>query len=211
MKVLKHLMLDIETMSSAPDAAVIAIGARLFTHEGLSKGFEVFIDTNAASHIGSVSDETMQWWSKQDVREQVFNGTCHPADAFFRFTEFVRLHKPDTIWANSPSFDVVIMRHLAKQVGLTFPFHYRDERDCRTLYWMGRELEIECEDLWNNMDRRGHMPLDDATTQAEVAARILGRIFNTPTVGSGLGSVLPPDAPVQNELALVSTASGTGR
>lgn len=179
-------MLDIETMDSGPEAAVIAIGARIFTLDGPSKGFEIYIDPTKAALIGTVSAETMTWWSKQPTRDQAFNGKIEPADALHRFNEFCREQKPEFIWANSPAFDCVITRHLAKQTGLKFPFHYRDERDCRTLFAMGRAAGIDCEDLWRNTDRRAHLPLDDATTQAEVAARILRNLLSSPAAYSDL-------------------------
>jgi hypothetical protein len=63
-----HLMLDIETMCTSNHAAVVAIGARLFTmKDGPGKGFESFIDPGAAAPFvaealralrGEVSPET---------------------------------------------------------------------------------------------------------------------------------------------------------
>lgn len=195
MKTERHLMLDIETIDSGPEAAVVAIGARVFTLNGPEKGFEVFIDPTKAARIGTLGADTLAWWSKQESYGTVFSGKAEPADAFHRFAEFCKEQKVEYVWANSPSFDCVITRHLAKQVDQRYPFHYRAERDCRTLFALGRALGVDCEDLWKNPDRRAHLPLDDATTQAEVAARILRSILSSPEARSSLDSVLPPSAP----------------
>lgn len=200
-------MVDIETLDSGPEAAVIVIGARMFTTSGPGKGFEVFIDNNKATRVGTVSEETLKWWKEQDpaVREQAFGGKVDPADAMYRFIEFVKRERAETIWANSPQFDCTILRHLAKQVSLRFPFHYRAERDCRTLFRLGEALTIDCDDLWRNPDRKAHNALDDATTQAQVAARIMGRIFNNPTAYSDPDSAPRLSAPGQLELLSPAT------
>lgn len=211
MKTKRHLMLDIETMNNSSDAAVIAIGARVFTLDGLGKGFETFIDSTKAGHIGTIGHETMAWWAAQKTRDLVFSGKIEPADAFHQFAEFCKQQKAEYIWANSPSFDCVILRHLAKQVNLKFPFHYRAERDCRTLFSIGRALEINCEDLWGNTERQGHLPLDDATTQAEVAARILKQIFSSSTAYSGPHSYLLQSAPGCSVGSTASTDEATGQ
>lgn len=196
----KMLSIDIETMDTGPQAAVVAIGARLFTRDGPSKGFECFIDQMLAGQIGTVSEETMKWWAKQDnaVRDQVFSGKLHPTDALFRLDQFLAEHKPETVWANSPSFDIVILRHLYKQCGRKFPFHYRDERDFRTLYAMGRDLQVDTISAWQDM--RAHNPLDDATAQAKAGALILSRIY-APTVSTPAADSNPDSAPVRSARA----------
>ncbi len=205
-----HVMVDIETTSLRPDAAVLAIGARLFTVNGPSKGFETFIDPTTAMTIGISDPDTVDWWRKQTAYELVWSGRIDPADGAHRFLSFVELHEPAKIWANSPQFDCVILRHLFKQVGIRWPFSYKDERDVRTITDLGRTLGIEVMDLLDNPARVAHNPLDDATTQAEVVSRILKGVLSTPVVRLGLGSDLRPTVPSQPELPLASTATGTG-
>lgn len=177
------LSLDIETMDIGPEAAVLSIGARIFTKDGPTKGFEVFIDQNLAQQFGTLSMDTIKWWNKQDplVYEKVFGGRLHPSDAVHQFMQFVAQHQPETVWANSPSFDCVILRHLFKQVNLTFPFHFTVERDFRTLFAIGRDINVDTRDCWEGM--RAHMALDDATAQAKAGARILTKIYG-PTLSA---------------------------
>jgi 3' exoribonuclease, RNase T-like len=204
----KHLMLDIETMDSSPTSAVIAIGARIFTLEGPGKGFEVFIDPGVAIHFGTVSPDTMDWWSKQPARELVFGGRTDPAAAVHKFIQFVQEHNPDTVWANSPSFDCIIMRHLCKQVQMKFPLHYRDERDVRTFLSLGRDLGVDFEGCWEGLT--AHSPLDDSTAQAQAMVRVLRHLVSMQAGGSGQGSVPHPAASAQLAGAAALTASATG-
>jgi hypothetical protein len=182
-----HLMLDIETLDNGPQSAVLAIGARVFTVEhGPSKGFEVFINQLAARDLGTTSQETMTWWSKQKTMEQVFSGKTAPATAVFMFKTFCEDQKVKYVWANAPSFDCVILRHLFKQVGIKFPFHYRDERCCRTLFALGRELNVDLAGAWEG--KQAHLPGDDAAAQAIAASRILQAVISSPSTLAGLGS-----------------------
>lgn len=182
-------MVDIETKDSGPQAAVVAIGARLFTLAGPGKGFETFIDEAAASEIGTTSVDTMNWWHKQPAFDQVFSGKTQPADAAYRLTQFVNEHKPDVVWANSPSFDCVILRHMFKQLQLKFPFHYRDERDFRTMVSLGRDLGVDTAGCWEGLT--AHSPLDDATAQAKALVLCLNKVFSTPAIRSDQDSAPP--------------------
>jgi exodeoxyribonuclease VIII len=198
MKTEKHLMLDIETMDNKSTAAVIAIGARIFTVEGgPGRGFEVFVDPNTAAEYGTIGADTMKWWGSQNAHDQAFSGKMHPTTAVFQFIEFVKQQKPAFIWANSPEFDIAIMRHLCDQVGLKWPFHYRDARDCRTMFRLGEALGIDVKRIWGNPDRKPHLPLDDATTQAEVTAHILKQVFNNQVAYSNPYCDPSLDAPPQ--------------
>lgn len=207
----RHMMLDIETMDSGPQSAVINIGARMFTNTGPSKGFEVFIDPARATKIGTVSDGTMKWWARQDAREQVFSGKMDPTEAAHRLIEFAKEQRAETVWANSPSFDIVILRHMFSQVNMDFPFAYKQERDYRTMRELGTSLGIDLDDLFNNPAWRGHVALDDATGQAAVTARILDYLFSTRAGRSDLGSDLHPAVPEPTGVSDASTALGSAQ
>jgi 3' exoribonuclease, RNase T-like len=203
----KHLMVDIETMDNGPTAAVIAIGARIFTADGLSKGFETFIDPSTAIHFGTVGPDTMDWWNKQPARELVFGGKTDPAAAVHKFIQFVQEHSPDTVWANSPSFDCVILRHLCKQVQMKFPFHYRDERDVRTFMSLGRDLDVDFHGCWEGLT--AHSPLDDSTAQAKAMSLVLRRLVSMQASDSSRGSVPHQLASSPPQPAAASTASAS--
>jgi exodeoxyribonuclease VIII len=166
-------MVDIETMGGIPDGAIIAVGARLFTKDAILQGFEVYVNPETAKQYGRVDESTMEWWSKQqaEVYAQVFSGKIHPADAAMKFTTFIQQHKPVTIWAYPPQFDIQIMQNWFKRVGLEWPFHYRAERCARTMKAWGASYGLDFEDCYEGISK--HLPLDDATAQAKVIQKIM--------------------------------------
>lgn len=170
---MRHLMIDVETMGGAPDGAVIAIGARLFTETEILQGFEVFIDTEAAKRFGRVDQRTMNWWSKQDpdVYKQVFSGRVQPPDAALRLRQFIEEHQPKEVWAYPPHFDLLILQNLFRRVNLEWPFHYRDERCARTIKAWGASHGLNFDDCYDGITK--HLPLDDATAQAKVIQRVM--------------------------------------
>lgn len=201
-----HLMLDVETMCTGPHAAVVAIGARLFSlTNGVGKGFEVFIDPASAIQYGETCRETLEWWAKQPAYDLVFSGKVQSPDAMHRFITFVQEWQPQTVWANSPSFDCTIMRNLGKATQLKFPFHYRDERDFRTMKALAVDLGVDLEGCWAGLT--AHSPCDDATAQAMAIHRVLGRLFSTPAAPAD-----PVAAPPRRETLRLrrSTASTEG-
>lgn len=203
-----HLMVDIETMCTSPHAAVVAIGARLFDLKGgVGKGFEVFIDPALAQQYGEVCIDTMNWWHKQPAYDLVFAGKVQPADALHRFIMFVEEHKPETIWANSPQFDCTILRHMSKQLQLKFPFHYRDERDFRTMAALGRDLGVSLDNCWTGLT--AHSPLDDATAQAMAIHRIIQHVFSTPAAPAAQDPVLPRRGTLRLHAPSSSTEGGS--
>jgi len=48
--------------------------------------------------------------------------------------EYRRLPVPTCFWANSPSFDYVILEQATKSLGMRWPFFFSWYRDTRTLY-----------------------------------------------------------------------------
>lgn len=172
---MKHLMIDIETLDNRPTAAVVAIGARIFDATGIGAGFEVYIDPAAAKKHGTMGEETMQWWAKQDyhVMTQVMSGRVDSSTGLKNLYDFIAKHGPRYVWAYPPQFDILILQHLARQTGLIWPFHYRDERCARTIKFWGEQIGLKFGDCYEHMNK--HMPLDDATAQARVIQRVLER------------------------------------
>ena len=169
---MKAIMIDIETMGTKADAAVLAIGARIFTPNGISIGFETFISQREAERIGSVSADTMKFWSKQDpkVYELVFGGVKHPSEAALELSNFIKVNAPETVWAKPPRFDITILEHMYAQVGLDVPWQHRAINCHRTLLSIGKLAGVKLPDI---SDLAAHNPLDDATAQARQAAAIL--------------------------------------
>jgi DNA polymerase III epsilon subunit-like protein len=176
---MRHAMVDIETLSSAPDAAVVGIGLVVFTNTKIVDWWEGYIDPNEA--IGTRSDTTKEWWSQQHkiVHDTVFGGIELPETIAWQMSQFIEETKPHTIWAGPVTFDVPILRNLFRQVNIKFPFHYRAERDCRTLMKLAKEYGMKYDGVLERTEERlgtrffKHNPLHDAMFQTIATQKAL--------------------------------------
>jgi DNA polymerase III epsilon subunit-like protein len=168
------VMVDLETLATSPQAAVVAIGAVKFTSKEIVDGFEAYIPPASAGLCGDVAPKTVEWWSKQDpsIRAKVFGGNEAPLAACKRFAEFCE--GSDFVWAKPTTFDITVLRHLFKQMGLEFPFHFRGERDARTLIAVAKEYGVKFNEILEGQAK--HDPLDDSRVQALQVIKILKKM-----------------------------------
>jgi hypothetical protein len=132
--VLKRLMVDIETWSTRPDAAIRSIGACVINGDTISEAYyeNVTDDSTIAFHH---DPNTVQWWSEQNEDAQkAFKTGARPMPEVMRaFVEFVRRHKPDEIWANGAQFDIICLEWSMMICRVTVPWKYDTVRDLRTM------------------------------------------------------------------------------
>jgi hypothetical protein len=172
---MKSVMLDLETLSTAKDAAVISIGICAFSEEGgilASHGWAI----DSRDWHGYIDPATVKWWTKQNeaAREYSFNGTERSSVVAFQLSAWVKEwgggSPEDETWANDPDFDVVILQSWWKRIaalGLNpgpFPFHYRSARSCRTIWAEAQRLGIYYDPAASHTV--AHNPIDDACNQA---------------------------------------------
>lgn len=163
---MKSVMVDIETLSTQSDACVISMGFALFDTQG-----GVLDTTGCAIHTddwhGHIDPKTVKWWSEQapEARDYSFNGKTTALAAAVVLK--IWLENADEVWANSPQFDLTILRNWWKRVGMkgAFPAIYRNERDCRTIFNESRRLGLELGNQWLATSV-AHNPIDDAANQA---------------------------------------------
>jgi hypothetical protein len=134
-------MLDIETLSTRPDAVVLTIGAVKFSpwasDVNTDDGLYVRVNVDEQLELGRhVQQDTIDWWGRQaeDVREEAL-GEHNRTDV----EEFLnQLNKfvvgADNIWCQGPVFDIVILENLYRQVERPTPWQFWQIRDSRTLF-----------------------------------------------------------------------------
>ncbi|TIX41128.1 MAG: 3'-5' exoribonuclease [Mesorhizobium sp.] len=164
-----HCMIDLETMGTAPNAPVVAIGAIYFDPDtgALGETFDAAIDVEDAVRYGRVSGSTLKWWLGQGdaARQKVVRGR-HPAQLVFeKFHEFCRKHgtgiKP---WGNGSSFDITILEYaFGRILDKPAPWEFWNVRDCRTV----KELAAKLPPYTGTLEGTAHTALDDATHQAK--------------------------------------------
>lgn len=159
-----ELMLDIETLSSQPNAAVIAIGLVAFNQEEILNECEILIDPQFTP--GHRNPDTLDWWHDQDSRvfRKMMSGGEYPWDACDQFVDFCNQYKKAPMWANPPTFGISIMRHLFKVYDKEFPIHFTRERDFRTIKKMAERVGVDYSEAYEERD--AHDAVDDAKVQA---------------------------------------------
>lgn len=175
------IMLDIETLGTGPNAAILSIGALAFLAggplieypENLGWTFHMGVDLSETpeSLRGVITPSTVEWWLQQSdaARQSVLNGFAFRSPLGFVLEElnqwirsFGRFEEL-RLWSYGPTFDETIVRSAFERHGITFPLSYRQSRCCRTLQDTAWELTG-----WMLPPREGlaHNALDDCKQQA---------------------------------------------
>lgn len=166
-----NIMIDLETMGTSSNAAIIAIGACKFGSKGVTDKFYEVVDLGNAVKWGMTMDtSTVLWWMQQSEEargEFARKGISLPAalEAFAGWIE-----KDDKIWGNGSDFDNVILANAYRLCGQELPWKFWNNRCYRTLKGLFTKIEAG--------DRAGthHNALDDAIFQAEHTIRIMGSL-----------------------------------
>jgi hypothetical protein len=164
-------MTDIETLSSRPDGAIISIGLCLFDQKEIIDHREILIDPKLAS--GHRDRKTLDWWNSQnpDVFRHAMSGKVTPWEACDIFYDICCHWDAKQLWANPPTFDIMMLRQLFETYEKDFPFHYTMERDFRTLRKMADTIGINYQEPYER--RVAHDAREDAICQARALQIIL--------------------------------------
>ena len=139
-----HVMIDIETLSTRPNACILTIGAIKFTLKPYNElkpidrmdTFYRRIDIQScADYNMHIDPATMDWWKKQD--KGVRYDTLEHVDRYPLkdvLQEFTRwFGNAEIVWANGIDFDCVILREAFRVCGLETPWKFWNQRDVRTI------------------------------------------------------------------------------
>lgn len=172
---MNRLMIDIETMSLYPDAAVVAIAAIVFDDNSVAgPAFEEFIDpTDSPGHI---DDTTMAWWRQQKAYPDVFKGRHTATFATNAFAAWLRMvlehYKVEEVWTNGTDFDLPILRNLFIETAVPWPISHKLYRDVRTLRKIAETFRLNIPEK----EEASHRPLEDCIAQARIVIRILSEL-----------------------------------
>lgn len=187
-----EIMLDLETMGTAPYSPVIAIGAVRF-EAGPMQAMPPFyqaITLESAMELGlRPSASTIKWWMKQNPAAQAVLDDPEAVPlplALDAFTEWYG-SRPDNMWGNSAAFDCGLLASAYKACGKEPPWAYHREKCYRTLKGlpgMGRFKLV----------RRGthHNALDDAISQAHHCREMLLSMQGNYAVTDAVGKLPVP-------------------
>jgi hypothetical protein len=147
------IMIDLETLSTRTNAAIIQIGARAFslTNEQppinhhpadflFRYNINVTLDLIAGAHM---DPKTADWWAGQplEARERLVDvAPVPPRWACERFASWYTHLGAQRIWSHGAAADLPWLTALFERHGVKVPWHYRAIRDTRTLYACAEEL-----------------------------------------------------------------------
>ncbi len=175
-----NVMLDLETMGTGPNAAIIAIGAVQFDPIARTLGDTFYRVINLESAVragGEIDAATVMWWLQQsdDARKAICSGALPHNQVLIQFASWlVNFSDNIKMWGNGAAFDNVILAQAYRRAGLPTPWKHWNDRCYRTLKSQYPAIKLA---------RTGthHNALDDAESQAIHALAIF---FSTRTGGN---------------------------
>ncbi|HBA7886504.1 TPA: exonuclease [Escherichia coli] len=180
-RVWHHLMIDLETMGTNPDAPINSIGGKFFDPETGEMGpeFSKTIDLDTAG--GVIDRDVIKWWLKQsrEAQSAILTDEIPLDDALLQLREFIDENSSEffvQVWGNGANFDNVILRRSYERQGIPCPWRYCNDRDVRTIVELGKALNFDARtDIPFEGER--HNALDDARYQAKYVSAIWQKLI----------------------------------
>ena len=159
-----HLMIDLETLATSPDAAILTIGACKFNPHGTdihSTYYERIILETQEGYERVINEDTLSWWSQQDkqIQEDAFGegeDRIHLKDAMKKLYTFGL--GTSNVWSHGSIFDVVIVEDVCRSLQQAVTWKFWEVRDTRTLFDLA-DISVRIEGK--------HNALTDAVAQAK--------------------------------------------
>ena len=150
-----HAMIDLETLSTNPDAVILTVGGVKFNPYNAEEPAQPMYfraDVDSQTAMGrDVMQETLDWWATQpkEISEEALGEQNRVS-----LEEMVRTINRfsvgvDVFWCQGPLFDYAILQNLYTQLGHPQPWQYWQIRDSRTLFSLYREPTVEKTDAHN--------------------------------------------------------------
>ena len=148
-----HLMVDLETMGSGPDAPIVSIGAVYFDPSTGNTGAEFYqvVSLESSMSFGMKPDaSTIQWWLKQssEARSAILvDEAMGLRETLELLADFIAENAANgshtvQLWGNGCSFDNVILRRAYALAETPFAVPFWNDRDVRTMVELGKSVGI---------------------------------------------------------------------
>lgn len=163
--------LDIETLSTEPNAVILTVGVCKFdpfTQTPSQADFYLRLNVDEQVALGrDINDGTIEWWGTQpaDVRDEALSDDNRVTldDFTNQLNKF--LVGTREIWCQGPVFDIPILESLYKQLGKPVPWQYWQIRDSRTLFGVHGDPRVK--------GKAGlHNALEDCKSQAGAVQQV---------------------------------------
>lgn len=135
------VMIDIECLGIAPEALILTIAAVAFdpfSHRIDHEHSLYFRIDPASQPTRQIDEATVAWWAQQPkiAQEEAFSeeDRIPLAEALHKLASLIWRSK--RVWANGICYDMTILEHAYKQLGIPLPWQYYKVMDARTVYKM---------------------------------------------------------------------------
>lgn len=162
-----NVMLDLETLDTAPTSVILSIGLVAFNQQGITK--ELYLVPNLQDQIDmgrTISASTLRWWLGQsDQAKRVFQdpNELSVQNTSMLFTGFFEgLGKDVEVWSHGANFDVPMIEDFLRKLKMPFPWTYNRVRCFRTFCNERKRIYRANK----NPNGTPHNALDDARNQA---------------------------------------------
>ena len=176
-----HLMIDIETLGTTPDALILTVAAQSFDPVGdgyYNQSYYARVDFDSQLDR-KIEDGTLKWWATQNsmAREEAFSeDNRKPLEQVL--DELGKLiWQSNAIWANGPTFDMTILEHAYKSYKKPLPWQYYRVRDARTVYMLKSDSAVLSNSQVTDVNRpASHHALDDCRRQIDLLQQTLRQL-----------------------------------
>ena len=169
---MNNIMLDLETMGTGADAAIIAIGAVRFDTDITDRFYRV-VSLRSSVEAGLRMDpDTVLWWMQRsdEARAQFAKDGYILFAALNDFRYWIRENDEDPIvWGNGADFDNTILANAYRTLAIPVPWEFWNNRCYRTVQALHPDIKMERNGTYHNA-------LDDAESQARHLMRILSAV-----------------------------------
>lgn len=172
---MNDIMLDLETLGTAPGSVVLSIGAVEFSPDTGELGRELYVAINQNSSLAvglETNEDTVKWWKQQSREAQkVLYATFEDSGeqivpALESFANFLApCGKTVCVWGNGSDFDQPILTAAYRAAGQAAPWQFWNNRCYRTLKSLRPDVTLTRVGTYHNA-------LDDAKSQALHAIEI---------------------------------------
>lgn len=172
---MKDVMVDLETLGTAPGCAILSIGAVGFNWRNgeVDEGMYVVINRENCKQAGLHEDDrTLSWWGKQsaearDVLHRAGEGGVTLELGLSALDSYLRgLGTGIRVWGNGADFDNPILACAYKAVGMRQGWMPYNGRCYRTVKNLAPHIKMEREGVYHNA-------LDDAKSQAKHIIKVI--------------------------------------
>ena len=133
-------MIDLETLATTPNAAILTIGACKFDPRGrdVHSTYYERIKLESQEEYGrTINEDTLQWWSQQDpqIQEDAFGESTDRIDLRDAMKKLYTFGLGTTnVWSHGAIFDVVIIEDICRTFQQAVTWKFWEVRDTRTLF-----------------------------------------------------------------------------